>query len=67
MATRDMEYVYLLTNPPAFDDLCVVAVRKLNLRCGAGLLRSKTPSLFNTELTEISVYSDHTVSEPFRQ
>ena len=66
MATGDIVCGYLMSNPRGFDDLCVVPARKLNRRCGAGLLHPKTPSLLNTELTEISVYSDHTVSGPFR-
>ena len=66
MATEAIECVYFMPNPRGFDDLCAVPARKMNRRCGAGLLHPKTPSLLNTELTEISVYSDHTVSEPFR-
>ena len=66
MATEAIECVYFMRNPRGLDDVCAVPARKMNRRCGAGLLHHKTPSLLNTELTEISVYSDHTVSEPFR-
>ena len=66
MALREKQCVYLVRKPSGFDDLYIVAARKMNRRCGADLLRLRTSSLFNTELTDISVYSDLTLLEPFR-
>ena len=66
MALREMQCVHLMPKASGFDDLYVMAARKTNRRCGADLLRLRTSSLLNNELTEISVYSDQTLLEPFR-